>query len=675
MKLGFKSVIKQLCCLLAIMSLGTTVLAGPEITVDATTTLGPVKKYVLGHNVESADPRGIFGNTFDAKTFDTQYIKNAEGFWDPVSQKPCKPVVDMAKTTGMTILRYPGGCYASNFDWRKAVGPLAGRGDWRFGLNEYVELCRALGAEPLITCSDYVLPAEEMPAHLAAMVEYLNAPATPEHPWAMKRKAWGHPEPFGVKWFELGNESGAGNYYCKPRRKFTSEAYSDYANKCAAAMRKIDPSIKIGIQYEGKDALKFADFVIIHHYGAKINGQDIKENFKSAMAHVEHYERRIAEVAKSIRENAGRDIPIALTEYNIYYFNQKPVPYRFSAMAGLFCADMVRMLLQPKSSVEIANYWQIANGYFGMIVSKDGNIKQLRAPLAFYQLWGGHFGGSLLPIEVKNSPYFEAPAAEDTPLAKGDGFVAAVKRNDVDLRAFNFKVLKEVGVEANSPDKQSLNFKLNALAKPCYINFGYFANSVKGSDLYYKMSFESRFVPEAKGIPSGNLGLSLLDARGWQATNSAVAVDGIEMDADWKAHSVNFTPKKDCSGIQIVFRAPNVARPLSGTLEVRNFKIETWTPPSSPAYQGLTASSSLASDGKTLHLIVFNKSYDTAIISTVNLKGFVSRSATSWIAGDKPEALEYKAPVKTKVSLPPSGQPITFQFPAHSMTAIDFVRE
>ena len=673
MRLDMKKMVKPLMLLATTLPLAVN--AGPEITVDAAKPLGPVKKYLFGHNVESADPRGIFTDTFNAKTFDKQYIRNAEGFWDPVAQKPCMPVVDLAKTTGMTMLRYPGGCLASNFDWRQAVGPLAERGDWRFGLNEYVELCRALGAEPMITASDYVLPAEEMPAHLAAMVEYLNAPAKPEYPWAMKRKAWGHPEPFGVKWFELGNESGAGNYYCKPRRKFTPETYADYANRCAAAMRKIDPTIKIGIQAEGKNAYRSADFIIIHHYGAKINGQDIKANFKSAMAHVEHYERRVAEVAKSIRETAGRDLPIALTEYNLYYFTQKPVPYRFSAMAGLFCADIVRMLLQPKSSVEAANYWQIANGYFGMIVSKDGNIKQLRAPLAFYQLWGGHFGGNLLPIEVKNAPHFEAPAAEDTPMAKGTGFVAAVRRGDVTPSTYNFKTLKEVGVTAVAPSQGVLTFKLNGLAKPCYINFGYLTNTVKGTELYYKMSFESRFIPDEQGIPSGNLGLSLLDARGWEATNSAVAVDGIEMDKNWKAHSVNFTPKTDCPAAYVVFRAPNVAKPLSGTLEVKNFKIETWTPPSSPAYQGLTASSSLAADGKTLHLIVFNKSYDTTIACTVNLKGFVPQSATSWTAGDKPEALEYKAPVKATVSLPPSGQPITLQFPAHSMTAIDFVRK
>lgn len=651
--------------------------AGTDIQVDATHPLGPVNRKLFGHNVEAADPRGIYTDTFGAQVFDFSGIKYGGGFWDPLAQKPYQTVVGEARSTGIGMLRYPGGCLASNYDWRKAVGPVSERGDWRFGLDEYIELCRALGAEPLITASDYVLPAEEMPAHLADMVEYLNAPATPEHPWALKRKLWGHPEPYGVKWFELGNESSAGNYYCKPRRCFTPEAYSTYAKTSAAAMRKIDPTIKIGIQEDfGKDAYSSADFIIVHSYCPKINGLDVEDDFKSCMATAEFFGRWLGAIDKKVKVAAGRELPLALTEYNIYYFAQKPVPYRFSAMAGLLCADWLRLLLLPDTHTEIANYWQISNGYFGMIWSTNGVITGRNAVLPFIQLWGGHFGGSLLPVEVKGAPRFEAPASETTPAARGDVFVEAAKVGDVDPGAFTFDSLKEVNVEGSSKGKGELTFKLNGLSKECYINFALFPNTIKGSELYYRVNFESRFVPEAETHEPtpANLGLSLLDARGWAATESAVAADGLGMDKVWKAHSMDFGVRKDCSAVNVVFRAPNVARPTNGILEVRKFKIETWSPAIEPAYPGLTATSSLSTDGKTLHLIVFNKSFDTEIETVVTLKGFVPKSATAWTAADEPETIEYKEPVKAEVALPPPGRPLKLKFPAHSMTAIDFRR-
>ena len=454
--------------------------AAPEITVDASHPLGPVKKYLFGHNIEAGDPRGIFTDTFNAKTFDTQYIRTGHGFWNPDAQKINQQVVAEAKQIHLTMLRYPGGCIVANYDWRKAVGPLAQRGDWRFGLNEYIELCRALNAEPIITCSDYILPTEEMPQHLADLVEYLNSPATLEHPWALKRKEWGHAEPFGVKYFELGNESEAGNYYCQPQRKFMEETYGQYAQKSIAAMKKIDPSIKIGVQYKiGEKAYHAADFVITHLYGAKIDGQNVELNFKSAMAHIEHYERKLSDINQSVRKISGHSLPLALTEYNIYYFQQKPVPYRLSAMGGLFCADLIRMLVKSDSSVEIANFWHLANGWFGVVRTKNGEIVKRYAPLAFFQLWGQHFDGRLLSTEVKNSPRFEAPSAEDTPVARGEHFIAEKRVADVTPSTYNFNELQAQGIDAGSILPKTLFFKLNGLKKNMLHKFRISAQSLQ----------------------------------------------------------------------------------------------------------------------------------------------------------------------------------------------------
>lgn len=157
-----------------------------------------------------------------------------------------------------------------------------------------------LNQEPVITLTDYALPAAELPAHFAEFVEYLNAPATPEHPWAQKRALWGHPEPYGVRYFELGNESGHGNHNGVPRRKFTPEEYADYAVKSAAAIRRADPSVKLGIVMAPGSGINWdcewnrkvlagagavADYVVLHFYGPAILNSGPEEALRAVLAY------------------------------------------------------------------------------------------------------------------------------------------------------------------------------------------------------------------------------------------------------------------------------------------------------------------------------------------------------------------------------------------------------
>ena len=215
--------------------------ATASITVDAAKIKGNVNPYVFSQGMTAADSAGIFGAV-------TQPFKllSGDGFWNPESKQPVPAIADLSRQLNMGMMRYPSGSMVHNYNWKKTVGPLENRGEWEFGLDEYIAWCKALKNEPIITASEYVLPVDQMPVHNADMVEYLNAPATPDHPWAMKRKQWGHPDPYGVKYFELGNESSAGNENLVPRRQFTPEQYADYAVKTIQAVKSVDPTIKCG---------------------------------------------------------------------------------------------------------------------------------------------------------------------------------------------------------------------------------------------------------------------------------------------------------------------------------------------------------------------------------------------------------------------------------------------
>jgi alpha-L-arabinofuranosidase len=111
---------------------------------------------------------------------------------------------------GLTFLRYGGTMVnAPEYRFKKMIGPRDTRppyrGHWNpystngFGIEEFVAFCEAAGFE----CA-FAVNIEETPGDMADMVEYLNGPATSE--WGKKRADNGHPEPYKVKYIEIGNE-------------------------------------------------------------------------------------------------------------------------------------------------------------------------------------------------------------------------------------------------------------------------------------------------------------------------------------------------------------------------------------------------------------------------------------------------------------------------------------
>ena len=116
-------------------------------------------------------------------------------------------MVALCKAAGAVSLRWPGGCIAHRYNWKKTVGPLSKRPDQGFGLPEFLTFCEAAGAEPVLTLAVYW----GGPADGADLVEYLNAPNAGRNPnggvdWGDVRARNGHPKPYGIHYWEFGNE-------------------------------------------------------------------------------------------------------------------------------------------------------------------------------------------------------------------------------------------------------------------------------------------------------------------------------------------------------------------------------------------------------------------------------------------------------------------------------------
>ena len=204
----------------------------------------------------------------DMVTMTTQTGKNLGGF------RP--DILKAVKELHPTCLRWPGGGYVAQYDWKWGIGPQEQRERWAhwmwmdydqncFGTDEFIRFCREVGSEPIIVVSvKFERPAEEYDKILqdaVNWVRYCNAPATDE--WGAKRAANGHPEPYNVKYWEIDNEMW----------EMGIDRYEKCVRDFSTAMRQIDPGIKIiacGGFREDEQFIKrsgtYFDYLSLHHY-------------------------------------------------------------------------------------------------------------------------------------------------------------------------------------------------------------------------------------------------------------------------------------------------------------------------------------------------------------------------------------------------------------------------
>lgn len=142
--------------------------------------------------------------------------------------------------------RLPGGNFISDFNWYDSVGPRDKRPPvfdyaWNaaqsndVGMDEFMTLCKLLGAEPYVTVN-----AGFGDAHSAAEeVEYMNGAANTR--LGAMRARNGHPAPYHVKFWNVGNEPYGPWELGRTDLKY----YLLKHNEFARAMRKEDPSITL----------------------------------------------------------------------------------------------------------------------------------------------------------------------------------------------------------------------------------------------------------------------------------------------------------------------------------------------------------------------------------------------------------------------------------------------
>lgn len=670
----------MICCCLALLTAAVAQDRTATVTVHPEQVVGKVNPLIFGNNqldYQGSPEYGLYG----------------AGLWDPDKREPVPQYVAMSRLGGVTVQRWPGGCTAHTYNWKLTVGPLSERPNMQFGLPEFMKFTEASGAVALLTLAVYWGNEQDG----ADIVEYLNAPNNGNNPnggtdWAAVRAADGHPAPYGVVYFEYGNEDYHGEHKTKDNpnpRKITAEDYAAQYLKYQRAMKRVDPKIQLGGLLQNglwdwnKTVLqscgKQMDFAIEHTYIPGYNSDDDRVSARlctqAAVASDTAIQRIYDRLLAQIREVTGRtDLKLAITEYNGWFVQEKPFPYRQCLANALRNAEHLRVMMQPRNHILMANFWQFSNEYWGMVRGfvTRGETPVPQANFFPYQLYHEHFGDTLVQAEVQCQTW-DFPGAVGVP--KRAGKPAEYKLWEANLLPQSYEWLLQ-DAEAGATQQAEGGVMAVEFAGKDTNYYAARVNLPAEPDMGYRVTGEIKTenLQDAQGA-----GFQVGDGRGWVATKSCALGGEVRGTQDWTPVVIEYSTLSDTTSLDIIARRLGGKGNVSGKVWYRVKSVQKFRPANAGAVPDLGVNSATRRDG-TVTVMIVNRNLDEAVPVKLTVAGrkLAAGRVRAWLlSGPAPTANNLKDPKTVGLShLPVAVQDGTgrLTLPACSMAAVEIRR-
>jgi alpha-L-arabinofuranosidase len=440
-----------------------------RIKIDTERVIGEVHSHVFGNFAEHLG-RCIYGGIYE----EGSPLSDADGFR--------KDVMEATRDLGVTLLRWPGGNFASGYNWKDGIGPRdqrPARPDhaWgafesnRFGTDEFLRYCERLNVEPYLCINAGLGTIEDA----RNWVEYCNE--SRDTYWARQRRKNGREKPWGVKYWGLGNEID-GPWQLGHKN---AEDYSKFALEAAKAMRRADESVMliasgssnfrpgwdwIGWNRTVLERLKTEiDYISLHTYIG--NRENNFEKFLAVSRDIDHRIEVVEGLIKAAQSGMTNPRPlyIAFDEWNVWYrargnteFEigrtglEEIYNYEDALAMGMFLNSFIR----HAHIVKMANLAQLVNVIAPIFTNKQGMYLQtIYFPLAEYAKQRGHQALDVLvqspqykPDDGRSLGYLDVSATYN-PAAK-QIYVNVLNRsekNDISVQLSNVQGKLTTGVE------------------------------------------------------------------------------------------------------------------------------------------------------------------------------------------------------------------------------------
>ena len=446
-----------------------------RVKIDTNRVIGAIDPKIYGNFTEHLG-RCIEGGIFDEKSA----LSDTNGFR--------KDVLKAVKDLHVSLLRWPGGNFSSNYHWRDGIGPRDSRPsrlemawgtieDNRFGTHEFLQYCEAIKTEPYV-CANFGTGSWD---EAQQWVEYCNLPGNTTT--SKLRQKNGRDRPWSVKHWGLGNEMD-GPWQMGHR---TAEDYGKFALEGAKLMKWTDPNIKLvaaGSSNYAADWISWnrtvldylkshADYLSLHLYVG--NADNNYAEFVASSLELNH-RTKIAEgiIEAAMSNTAGRKMYIAWDEWNVWYRargdrerGRRILEEHYNLEDALVVATFLNTFINNAHIVKIANLAQLVNVIAPIFTSEMGLFLQtIYYPI---QLFAANSFGTALDLFVDgptylskhspNTPYLDVSAAYDN----GSLVLNVVNRHRTDTLPVTFELEDKKfsgsfqASEVNGPDIKSEN--------------------------------------------------------------------------------------------------------------------------------------------------------------------------------------------------------------------------
>ena len=402
---------------------------GEKVYASRTLDLEPADDWVVTAfemTPAAGDRDGSVRYTFD---------KRAEVVFGALSMMPAdhfhgmRPdVVARLKEIGPRLIRWPGGNFAGEYRWKDGLLPVDQRGPLQaareietqpysvgfdfheIDTDDFIALCREVGAEPMITIN----LGWNTPEESAQWVEYCNG--GPDTEYGRIRAERGHEEPYGVKMWSLGNEMGYGHM----EGPNGVEGYALFAERHADAMLKVSPDLVLfssgpypDDNWAARSAAPLADrvpYISLHHYagGSRrfTTPEDIRKSYREI---VDSFKGNI-DLAHKMRNSldaTGKKLHISFDEWNQWYSWYRPS----CVTEGIYTARTLHFFLNETNALDmpIACYFQPV-GEGAILITPEGS--SLTANGQVFAMMKAHQDGRLCLVS-DNEDYSTAVTLKD----------------------------------------------------------------------------------------------------------------------------------------------------------------------------------------------------------------------------------------------------------------------
>ncbi|MCD8157084.1 MAG: alpha-N-arabinofuranosidase [Clostridiales bacterium] len=415
-----------------------------KISIDRDYTVAETDPRIYGSFIEHLG-RAVYGGIYQPGS----PLSDERGFR--------RDVLELIREARVPLVRYPGGNFVSGYHWEDGVGPKEKRPSrlepaWsviesnQFGLNEFMEWCRAAGTEPMMAVNLGTRGVEDA----KNIIEYCNIEKGSYY--SDLRRAHGVKAPHNIRLWCLGNEMD-GPWQMGHK---TADEYGRTAEEAGRIMRMVDPDIELVAcgssslamptfgSWEGtvlEHCYDQVDYLSLHTYYG--NPEDNTPDFLASSLAMDDFIRSVVSICDCVKakKRSKKQINLSFDEWNVWYHSNEEdkklerwiqAPHQlediYNHEDALLVGSMLITLLRHADRVKIACLAQLVNVIAPIMTSDTGAWWQT----IFYPYMHAsvYWSGTVLDTVVKSpsyeSVYGDAPYLDAVVVANEEREILAI---------------------------------------------------------------------------------------------------------------------------------------------------------------------------------------------------------------------------------------------------------